>query len=100
MSDAPRSGVQRRRDTEQRLADDIDLWVASASADGVAVPGAAVLRLGRRGAAAGHADGQPDRPEPGRHPTVRLGLGQTRDVTMIEGDGRGPRDRRPAAGAG
>ena len=51
-----------------------------------AVPGAAVLRLGRRGAADGHADGQPDRQEPGRHPAVRLGLGHSRDVSMIEGE--------------
>jgi hypothetical protein len=51
-----------------------------------AVPGAAVLRLGRRGAAGGHADGQPDRQEPRRHPAVRLGLGHTRDVSMIDGE--------------
>ena len=30
----PRSRAQRRRDTEHRLTHDIDLWVASASADG------------------------------------------------------------------
>jgi hypothetical protein len=32
---APRSRDRRRRDTEHRLAHDVDLWVASASADGV-----------------------------------------------------------------
>ena len=30
----PRSRAQRRRDTEHRLTNDIDVWVASASADG------------------------------------------------------------------
>ncbi len=30
-----RSRAQRRRDTEERLNQDVDLWVASASADGL-----------------------------------------------------------------
>jgi hypothetical protein len=34
MSADPRSRAQRRRDTEHRLTHDIDVWVASASADG------------------------------------------------------------------
>ena len=34
MSADPRSRAQRRRDTEHRLSHDIDVWVASASADG------------------------------------------------------------------
>jgi hypothetical protein len=34
MSADPRSRPQRRRDTEHRLTHDIDVWVASASADG------------------------------------------------------------------
>ena len=34
MSADPSSGAQRRRDTERRLTHDIDVWVASASADG------------------------------------------------------------------
>ena len=34
MSEGPRSRAERRRDTEHRLAHDVDLWVASASADG------------------------------------------------------------------
>nr|WP_211233005.1 pyridoxamine 5'-phosphate oxidase family protein [Solirubrobacter soli] len=82
---APRSRDQRRRDTEHRLAHDVDLWVATASADGAPylVPlsfdwdGEALLLAtpansptGRNLAATG---------------TVRLGLGDTRDVTMIEG---------------
>ena len=34
MSANPRSRAQRRRDTDHRLIHDIDVWVASASADG------------------------------------------------------------------
>jgi hypothetical protein len=34
MSADPRSRAQRRRDTEDRLTQDKDVWVASASADG------------------------------------------------------------------
>jgi hypothetical protein len=85
MSDAPRSRAQRRRDTENRLAHDIDIWVASASVDGAPylVPlsfdwdGETLLvstpadSLTGRNLAATHA--------------VRLGLGHTRDVIMIDG---------------
>jgi hypothetical protein len=84
--DVTRSRAQRRRDTEHRLAHDIDIWVASASADGepYLVPlsfdfsdGALLLAT-------------PANSPTGRNlaigRTVRLGLGHTRDVTMIEGD--------------
>jgi hypothetical protein len=86
MSAEPRSRGERRRDTEHRLTHDIDVWVASASADGgpylvplsfdwedetllVATP--ADSPTGRNLAA---------------NRTVRLGLGQTRDVSMIDGE--------------
>jgi hypothetical protein len=86
VTDAPRSRTQRRRDTEHRLAHDVDLWVATASADGapylvplsfdwdgeellVATP--AESPTGRNLAAGG---------------MVRLGLGHTRDVSMIDGE--------------
>ena len=86
MSADPRSRAERRRDTEHRLTHDIDVWVASASADGgpylvplsfdwdgetilVATPTDSVT--GRNVAASR---------------TVRLALGLTRDVTMIDGD--------------
>ena len=86
MSVGPRSPARRRRDTEHRLAHDVDLWVASASADGspYLVPlsfhwdGATLLLAtlatnptGRNLAASR---------------TVRLGLGETRDVTLIDGE--------------
>ena len=86
MSAVPRSRAERRQDTEHRLAHDVDVWVASASPAGVPylVPlsfdwdGEALLMAtsaasptGRNLAATG---------------TVRVGLGLTRDVSMIEGD--------------
>jgi len=81
----PRTGARRRQDTERRLAHDVDVWVASASPEGVPylVPlsfdwdGEALLvatpagsRTGRNLAATR---------------TARLALGHTRDVTMIDG---------------
>ena len=86
MSADPRSRAQRRRDTEHRLTHDIDAWVASASVDGAPylVPlsfdwdGHALLvstptnsPTGRNLAATGN---------------VRMGLGHTRDVSMVDGD--------------
>jgi Pyridoxamine 5'-phosphate oxidase len=83
---APRSRDQRRRDTEHRLTHDVDIWVASASAGGapylvplsfdwdgetLLVSTPANSPTGRNLAATG---------------TVRLGLGLTRDVSMIDGD--------------
>jgi Pyridoxamine 5'-phosphate oxidase len=86
MSAGPRIRAQRHRDTEHRLTHDIDAWVASASPEGAPylVPlsfdwdGEALLLAtpadsptGRNLAAIGAA---------------RLGLGHTRDVSMIDGD--------------
>jgi hypothetical protein len=86
VADAPRSLAERKRDTLARLANDEDVWVASASPDGepylvplsftwdgtrltVTTPEASLT--GRNLMCAGH---------------VRLGLGPTRDVVMIDGD--------------
>ncbi|MFJ9196783.1 pyridoxamine 5'-phosphate oxidase family protein [Streptomyces flaveolus] len=86
MSAEPRSRAQRREDTEHRLAHDVDVWVASASADGAPylVPlsfdwdGEALL-------AATPADSPTGRNlAAGR--VARLALGHTRDVTMIDGE--------------
>ncbi|MER7211621.1 pyridoxamine 5'-phosphate oxidase family protein [Streptosporangium sp. NPDC000239] len=85
MNDAPRSRVQRRHDAEHRLAHDVDLWVASASADGV--PYMVPLSFDWDGEAL--LLSTPLNSPTGRNlaatRTVRLGLGHTRDVTMIEG---------------
>jgi hypothetical protein len=86
MSAGPRSRVQRRRDTERRLADDVDLWVASASADGG--PYLVPLSFDWDGQAllvATPADSPTGRNLAATR-AVRLGLGHTRDVAMIEGD--------------
>ena len=82
----PRSRGQRRRDTEHRLAEDQDLWVATASPDGspYLVPlsfewdGQTVLLATPRDSPTGSnlAAGR----------TVRLGVGPTRDVTMVDGE--------------
>jgi hypothetical protein len=82
----PRSRAQRRRDTEHRLAHDVDLWVASASGDGT--PYLIPLSFDWDGEALLLAT--PTDSPTGRNlattGTVRLGLGETRDVTMIDGD--------------
>ena len=87
MSADPRSRSQRRRDTEHRLTHDVDLWVASASADGAA-PYLVPLSFAWDGEALLMAT--PKESPTGRNlaasRTVRLGLGHTRDVSMIEGE--------------
>jgi len=86
VSTDPRSPAQRRRDTEQWLTHDIDLWVASASADGG--PYLVPLSFDWDGEAVLVAT--PAESRTGRNlattQTARLGLGHTRDVSMIEGD--------------
>jgi hypothetical protein len=86
MSAEPRTRMQRRRDTEHRLAHDIDVWVASAAADGA--PHLVPLSFDWDGEALLVAT--PTDSPTGRNlaatRAVRLGLGDTRDVTMIDGD--------------
>ena len=80
-----RSRAQRQRDTEDRLNNDVDLWVASASADGA--PYLVPLSFDWDGTAlllATPAASPTGRNLTGNR-TVRLALGPTRDVTMIEG---------------
>ena len=86
MSADPRRPAQRRGDTEHRLTHDVDLWVASASADGT--PYLVPLSFDWEDGAVLMAT--PANSPTGRNlaagRTVRLGLGTTRDVTMIDGD--------------
>ncbi|MER5853334.1 pyridoxamine 5'-phosphate oxidase family protein [Streptomyces sp. NPDC002012] len=86
MTADPRSRARRRRDTEHRLSHDIDLWVASASADGA--PYLVPLSFDWDGETLLMAT--PTDSPTGRNlaatRTVRLGLGHTRDVSMIEGE--------------
>ena len=100
MTADPRAGAQRRQDTEHRLTHDIDVWVASASPDGA--PYLTPLSFDWDGEALLLAT--PTKSPTGRNlaatGTVRLALGQTRDVCDDRGHGRGPRDRRAADGSG
>lgn len=85
IGSSPRSRTQRRRDTEHRLNHDVDIWVASASAYGTPylVPlsfdwdGETLLMATPAGSRTGR--------NLAATRTVRLGLGPTRDVTMIDG---------------
>jgi hypothetical protein len=82
----PRPREQRRRDTEQRLNRDIDLWLASASTDGA--PYLVPLSFDWDGGALLVAT--PLTSTTGRNlaatRTTRVALGLTRDVTLIEGE--------------
>jgi len=86
MGADPRAGAQRRSDTEHRLTEDRDVWVASASADGA--PYLVPLSFDWDGEALLVAT--PTDSPTGRNlaatRAVRLGLGHTRDVSMIDGE--------------
>jgi hypothetical protein len=86
MSAASRSRAQRRHDTEHRLNHDVDVWVASASADGS--PYLVPLSFDWDGESllvATPADSPTGRNLDATR-AVRLALGPTRDVSMIDGD--------------
>jgi hypothetical protein len=86
MSADPRSRAQRRLDTEHRLTHDVDVWVGSASAHGA--PYLVPLSFDWDGEALLMAT--PTDSPTGRNlaatRAARLGLGHTRDVSMIEGE--------------
>ena len=85
MTDAPRPRAQRRKDTTHRLDHDVDCWVATADPDGT--PYLVPLSFDWDGdtlLVATPADSPTGRNlATGR---VRIGIGPTRDVTMIDGD--------------
>ena len=85
MSADPRSRAQRRRDTEHRLAHDVDLWVATASAE--SAPYMVPLSFDWDGEALLMATpaGSPTARNLDATRAVRLGLGHTRDVVLVEG---------------
>jgi Pyridoxamine 5'-phosphate oxidase len=86
VSAEPRSRARRRRDTEHRLAHDIDVWVASASADGASY----LVPLSFDWDVEALLVATPTDSTTGRNlaatRTVRLGLGHPRDVSMIDGE--------------
>jgi hypothetical protein len=86
VSAEPRSRAQRRRDTEYRLTHDVDVWVASASADGA--PYLVPLSFDWDGEAllVATPTGSPTGRNLAATRAARIGLGVTRDVCMIEGD--------------
>ena len=86
MTDEPRSRAQRRGDTEHRLEHDVDLWVATATADGA--PYLVPLSFDWDGETVllATATDSPTGRNLAASRAVRLGLGGTRDVTMIDGE--------------
>jgi len=91
---APRSSEQRKSDTMARLASDVDAWIATADADGdgYLLPlsflwdGAGVVVCTPRSSVTGRNLGRGGR--------VRVGVGQLRDVTMIDGTPEPVQDER------
>jgi len=83
--DAPRSAEQRKSDTLSRLASEVDAWIATADAAGSCYllplsflwDGAGVVVSTPRSSVTGRNLSQGGR--------VRIGVGQLRDVTMIDG---------------
>jgi hypothetical protein len=83
--DAPRSAEQRKSDTLNRLASDVDAWIATADpgGDSYLVPlsflwdGAGVIISTPRSSVTGRNLGRGGR--------LRVGIGLVRDVTMIDG---------------
>src|SRR3712207_4064144 len=86
MSADPRSRAQRRRDTEHRLTHDVDLWVASASADGARYRVPLSFDWDGEALLVATPTDSPTGTNLAATRTVRLGLGHTRDVSMIEGE--------------
>jgi Pyridoxamine 5'-phosphate oxidase len=86
MLDAPRSRSQRRQDTLARLETDVDLWVATADPDS-GTPHLIPLSFYWDGATLLVAT--PKSSPTGRNlratGAVRLGIGTTRDVVMVDG---------------
>ena len=100
MTQSPRSRQQRIEDTLLRLADDVDGWVATASADGVPY----LIPLSY------HWDGKtllistPASSPSSRNMTatgrVRVGIGPTRDLVLIEGTAQPLKDEEISAELG
>lgn len=85
---SPRSRSERRRDTLQRLADDVDAWVASAGGTEGAEAYLTPLSFFWDGTTLllSTATATPTATNLRATGRVRLGLGLTRDVVLIEGE--------------
>jgi Pyridoxamine 5'-phosphate oxidase len=80
-----RSRSQRTADTLERLRDDVDLWVASASADGEAYLVPLSYHWDGRALTIATPSASPTARNLLRAGRVRAALGQTRDVVIVEG---------------
>jgi nitroimidazol reductase NimA-like FMN-containing flavoprotein (pyridoxamine 5'-phosphate oxidase superfamily) len=89
VSADPRSRAQRRRDTEHRLIHDIDVWVASASADGAPYLVPLSFDWDDETLLVATPMDSPTGRNLAATRRVRLALGHTRDVSMIEGEVEG-----------
>jgi nitroimidazol reductase NimA-like FMN-containing flavoprotein (pyridoxamine 5'-phosphate oxidase superfamily) len=92
--DAPRSAGQRKNDTMSRLAADVDAWIASADADGNSY----LLPLSFFWDGTGLVISTPRSSVTARNLSrggrVRVGVGELRDVTMIDGTPEPVRDEQ------
>ena len=86
MTAGPRPGARRRRDTEHRLGHDVDAWVASASADWAPYLVPLSFDWDGEDILVSTPTGSPTARNLAANRAVRLALGHTRDVSMIEGD--------------
>jgi nitroimidazol reductase NimA-like FMN-containing flavoprotein (pyridoxamine 5'-phosphate oxidase superfamily) len=97
---APRSRAQRRLDTEHRLTHDIDVWVASASGDGMPYLVPLSFDWDREALLVATPTHSPTGRNLAGTRTVRVGLGNTRDVSMIDGEAEALEIDELAAAAG
>ncbi len=88
----PRCPGQRRRDTLGRLAADADVWVATADESGAAYLVPLSFLWDGRGLVVATPRSSVTGRNLGRGGRVRVGLGELRDVTMIDGTAEAVRD--------
>lgn len=92
--EVPRSAEQRKSDTLNRLASEVDAWIATADAAGSGY----LLPLSFLWDGAGVIVSTPRSSVTGRNLSrggrVRVGVGQLRDVTMIDGTAEPLQDER------
>jgi len=92
--EAPRSAEQRKSDTLTRLASEVDAWIATADGDGSGY----LLPLSFLWDGAGVIVSTPRSSVTGRNLSrsgrVRVGVGELRDVTMIDGTAEPVQDER------
>lgn len=83
MTDPARPLSVRKQDTLRRLEDDVDAWVATASADGTPYLMPLSFRWDGESLLLSTAAGNPTARNLQKNPTLHLTLGHTRDVVHI-----------------